>query len=100
MTALPKIKTRIALETTAGQGSCLGNRFEQLSYVITRAREPERLCVCVDTTHLFAAGYDIRTDSSLRNALREFDRVMPQVDDRVVASSFTHSNTCSGLRAS
>src|SRR5689334_23106278 len=49
MAGLPKIKTRIALETTAGQGSCLGNRFEQLSYVINRAREPERLCVCVDT---------------------------------------------------
>src|SRR5213595_3469394 len=46
MAGLPKIKTRIALETTAGQGSCLGNRFEQLSYVISRAREPERLCVC------------------------------------------------------
>src|SRR5437016_12820695 len=67
---LPKIKTRIALETTAGQGSCLGNRFEQLAYVISRVREPERLCVCVDTAHLFAAGYDIRTESGIRKTLR------------------------------
>src|SRR5207248_1010707 len=42
---LPKIKTRIALETTAGQGSCLGNKFEQLAYIINRVRQPERLCV-------------------------------------------------------
>src|SRR5437867_3036802 len=83
MAGIPKIKTRIALETTAGQGSCLGNRFEQLSYVISRAREPERLCVCVDTAHLFAAGYDIRTEFSLRKTLREFDRVIPQARDRL-----------------
>src|ERR1700716_3062600 len=46
LAGLPKIKTRIALETTAGQGSCLGNRFEQLAYIISNVREPERLCVC------------------------------------------------------
>src|SRR5215475_8497761 len=56
---LPKIKTRIALETTAGQGSCLGNKFEHLAYIISRVRQPEQLCVCVDTAHLFAAGHDI-----------------------------------------
>src|SRR5437868_6810516 len=74
--ALPKIKTRVALETTAGQGSCLGNRFEQLAYVIGRVREHERLCVCLDTAHVFAAGYDIRTERSMRRMLREFDRVI------------------------
>src|SRR5437762_12542268 len=82
---LPKIKTRIALETTAGQGSCLGNRFEQLAYIISRVREPERLCVCLDTAHLFAAGYDIRTESGIRKTLREFDRVIPQARNRLVA---------------
>src|SRR5205814_4605466 len=40
---IPKVKTRIALETTAGQGSCLGNRFGQLAYIIQNVREPERL---------------------------------------------------------
>src|SRR5512133_920888 len=43
--SLPKIKTRIALETTAGQGSCLGNNFEHLAYIISGVREPDRLCV-------------------------------------------------------
>src|SRR5437016_10369326 len=44
---LPKIKTRIALETTAGQGSCLGDRFEHLAAIIANVREPERLFVCL-----------------------------------------------------
>src|SRR5881394_2628696 len=66
MAGLPKIKTRIALETTAGQGSCLGYKFEQLAYIISRVREPERVCVCLDTAHIFSAGYDISNKSSLR----------------------------------
>src|SRR5246127_211376 len=51
---LPNVKTCIALETTAGQGSCLGHRFEQIAYIIESVREPERLCVCLDTAHLLA----------------------------------------------
>src|SRR6188472_571553 len=46
LSGLPKSKTRIALETTAGQGSCLGHKFEHLAYIISRVLEPERLCVC------------------------------------------------------
>jgi len=57
--SLPKIKTRIALETTAGQGSCLGSKFEHLAHIISGVRQPHRLCVCLDTAHVFAAGYDI-----------------------------------------
>lgn len=95
---LPKIKTRIALETTAGQGSCLGSTFEQLAYVINRVCEPERLCICVDTAHLFAAGYDIRTESSVRKTLREFDRVIPQARDRLVAIHLNDSKTGCGSR--
>src|SRR5437764_12757341 len=72
---LPKIKTRIALETTAGQGSCLGNEFEHLAYIISRVREPERLCVCLDTAHVFASGYDIGSEASVRKTFREFGRV-------------------------
>src|SRR5205807_7008737 len=71
LAGLPKIKTRIALETTAGQGSCLGNKFEQFAYIISRVREPERLCVCLDTAHVFAAGYDISSESSLHTTFRE-----------------------------
>src|ERR1700686_150711 len=60
----PKIKTRLALETTAGQGSCRGERFEHLGEIIANVREPERLCVCLDTAHVFAAGYDLATEKS------------------------------------
>src|SRR5438552_18125607 len=59
LAGLPKMKTRIALETTAGQGSCLGHRFEHLAQIIANVREPERLCVCLDTAHVFAAGYEL-----------------------------------------
>jgi len=93
---LPKIKTGIALETTAGQGSCLGNKFEQLAYIISSVREPERLCVCLDTAHVFAAGYDISSESSLRKTLREFDRAIGP--DRLAAIHLNDSKTGCGSR--
>src|SRR6059058_4662591 len=73
---IPKVKTKIALETTAGQGSCLGHRFEEIARIINTVREPERLCVCLDTAHIFAAGYDIGSDSAVKKTFREFDRVV------------------------
>src|SRR5207302_11217643 len=60
---IPKVKTRIGLETTAGQGSCLGHNFQQLAYIIENVNEPQRLCVCLDTAHIFAAGYDIGSEA-------------------------------------
>src|SRR5438132_11180374 len=93
---LPKIKTRIALETTAGQGSCLGNKFEHLAYIISRLREPERLCVCLDTAHIFAAGYDIGSESAVRKTFREFDRVIWR--DRLVAIHVNDSKSTRGSR--
>src|SRR4051794_12086914 len=98
LSGLPKIKTRIALETTAGQGSCLGNKFEHLAYIISRVREPERLCVCLDTAHIFAAGYDISSEGSVRKTLSEFDRVIPQARDRLVAIHLNDSKTSRGSR--
>src|SRR5205085_2039929 len=76
LAAIPKVKTRIALETTAGQGSCLGHTFEQIDYILTNVREPERLCVCLDTAHLFAAGYDLTSEAATSKTFREFDRVI------------------------
>ena len=76
LAAIPKVKTRIALETTAGQGSCLGHTFEQIAYILTNVREPERVCVCVDTAHLFAAGYDIGSEPAIKRAFGEFDRII------------------------
>ncbi len=91
-----KIKTRIALETTAGQGSCLGSKFEQLAYIITRVREPERLCVCLDTAHIFAAGYNMGSESAIRKTFREFDRVVER--NRLVAIHVNDSKTARGSR--
>ena len=73
---IPKVQTRIALETTAGQGSCLGHRFEQIASIIENVREPDRLCVCLDTAHVFAAGYDIGSEAAVKNTFREFDRLI------------------------
>ncbi len=96
LAGLPKIKTRIALETTAGQGSCLGSKFEHLAYIISRVREPERLCVCLDTAHIFAAGYDVSNESSLRKTFSEFDCVIGR--DRLVAIHLNDSKTARGSR--
>ena len=73
---IPKVKTKIALETTAGQGSCLGEKFEHLGYILGNVREPERLCVCLDTAHVFAAGYDLATERGTKRTFAEFDRTI------------------------
>jgi deoxyribonuclease IV len=64
--------TRLILETTAGQGSAVGWRFEELAYIIERVKVP--IGVCIDTCHIFVAGYDIRTPEGWNQTLGEFDR--------------------------
>ena len=91
---IPKVKTKIALETTAGQGSCLGEKFEHFAYIIANVREPDRLCVCLDTAHVFAAGYDIGSEKAVRQTFREFDRVVGR--DRLVAIHLNDSKTPRG----
>jgi deoxyribonuclease-4 len=93
---IPRVKTRIALETTAGQGSCLGHTFEQIAYIIENVREPERLCVCLDTAHVFAAGYDIETEAGVRRMFAEFDRAVGL--ERLVALHLNDSKTARGSR--
>ena len=83
---IPKVKTKIALETTAGQGSGIGHRFEHLAHIIQNVREPGRLCVCLDTAHVFAAGYDISSESSIRKTFREFDRVIGRTQEHAVST--------------
>jgi deoxyribonuclease-4 len=73
---LPDIKTRVALETTAGQGSSIGHIFEHLAWIIEHSRNPQRLCVCVDTAHLHAAGYDIRTPCAIERTLAQFKKII------------------------
>lgn len=67
---------RVLLEGTAGQGSCLGHRFEHLAEILTRARAPERLGVCLDTCHLLAAGYDVATARGHEATMEAFDRLV------------------------
>jgi deoxyribonuclease-4 len=67
---------RVLLETTAGQGTCLGHRFEHLAQLFELCDYPERLGVCVDTCHIHAAGYDIRTPEGYAQVFQEFDRIV------------------------
>jgi deoxyribonuclease-4 len=64
------------LEVTAGQGSSLGHRFEHLAEILSGSRHPDRLGVCLDTCHLFAAGYDIKTPRGYQATLADFERIV------------------------
>lgn len=64
------------IETTAGQGTNIGYRFEQLKKIIDLIEEKNRVAVCIDTCHIFAAGYDIRTESTYEKTMKEFDQII------------------------
>lgn len=66
-------KVKVLLETTAGQGSCLGARFEELAAMLDRVEDPRRLGVCLDTCHVFAAGYPLTDESDYAATLQQFD---------------------------
>ena len=66
----------ILLENTAGQGSSIGHSFEQLAAILDKVRDAGRIGICLDTCHLFAAGYDISSEAGYRKALRLFDRLI------------------------
>jgi deoxyribonuclease-4 len=72
----PGFRVRVLLETTAGQGYSLGHRFEHLARILELVREPDRLGVCFDTCHVFAAGYALAPQKEYRATMREFDRVI------------------------
>jgi deoxyribonuclease IV len=67
---------KIALEITAGQGSNLGHTFEQMAQILDAVVENERLRLCFDTEHAFAAGYDIRTPEEYENTFSELDKLI------------------------
>jgi deoxyribonuclease-4 len=69
-------KVKICLETTAGQGSSIGYRFEQLQEIIESVKDNQRVGVCYDTCHTFAAGYDIRAKKAYEETFNEFDKVI------------------------
>jgi deoxyribonuclease IV len=72
----PGFAVKVLLETTAGQGSSLGWRFEHLASILKQVAEPERLGVCLDTCHVFAAGYALSPESEYQKTLKEFNRIL------------------------
>ena len=66
----------LVLENTAGQGSNVGYRFEHLAEIIDMVKDKSRIGVCLDTCHMFAAGYDIRTEKVYEKTMKEFDEVV------------------------
>lgn len=74
--ATKKSPVRIALENTAGQGSCLGADLRHLAKIYNAVNTPKRLAICLDTAHFFAAGYDIRTAKGWNSAIGELDELI------------------------
>ena len=72
----PQLTPRLLLETTAGQGTGIGHRFEQLAGIITKIHAPDRVGVCLDTCHIFAAGYDIRNEDAYRETMARFRSII------------------------
>jgi len=71
-----KGSVRLLLEATAGQGSSVGCKFEHLAYIIDRVHTRLPIGVCIDTCHIFVAGYDLRTPAACDATLKEFDRIV------------------------
>jgi deoxyribonuclease-4 len=91
------IASKCLLENTAGQGSALGWKFEHLAAILDGVREADRLGgVCIDTCHLFAAGYAMSTEKDFRATLRELDRIVGL--DRVKAFHLNDSKSKFGSR--
>ena len=67
---------KVLYEIAAGQGACVGHRFEHLADLLKKTGHPERTGICLDTCHLFAAGYDIRTKAAYEKTMAEFDRII------------------------
>lgn len=72
----PGFRVQVLLETTAGQGSSLGHRFEHLAKILALVEEPRRLGVCLDTCHVFAAGYGLWPAAEYETTIRHFDKVV------------------------
>ena len=79
----------IAMETTAGQGTGLGWRFDQIGQILREVGHPSRLGVCLDTCHIFAAGYDLREEASYEMTVSDFDRLIGINNLKVI-----HANDC------
>jgi deoxyribonuclease IV len=74
--ACPGYETKLAIEITAGQGSNLGYRFQQVRQIIDASKNSDQLRVCFDTEHAFAAGYDLRTKEGYERTFAEFEETI------------------------
>lgn len=72
----PDSQVTLTMETTAGQGTSIGHKFEHLAEIIERSKYPEKLGVCVDTCHIFAAGYDITEKKEFTKVFKLFDKAI------------------------
>jgi deoxyribonuclease-4 len=91
-----KSGVRLALENTAGQGTCLGHKIEHLAAIFEAVRQPERLGLCLDTAHFFAAGFDLRTGKGWDAALAKVDRLIGRKE--ILAFHLNDSKTGLGSR--
>jgi deoxyribonuclease-4 len=73
---LPDANVTVLLETTAGQGTTLGRNFEELAGILELVEDQDRVAVCFDTCHVFAAGYDIRDEVTYTETMQAFDDVI------------------------
>lgn len=73
---LGPVRVQLLLETTAGQGRCIGARFEELAGIVQRMQTGERVGFCLDTCHVFAAGYPLAPKKKYEATLAEFDRLL------------------------
>ena len=87
---------RIALENTAGQGTCLGNQIKHLAAIYERVKQPRRLGVCLDTAHFFEAGYDLRSLKGWNRAIAEVESLIGL--NQVLAFHLNDSKTQLGSR--
>jgi deoxyribonuclease-4 len=92
----PNASARILLENTAGQGTCVGHRFEHLQAIFEGAKTASRLGVCIDTQHSFAAGYDLSTEEGYERTMRTIDTCVGL--DRVRAFHLNDSKKPLGAR--
>lgn len=72
----PNFRVQVLLETTAGQGASLGHRFEHLAQIFQCIAEPKRVGVCLDTCHVFAAGYALAPLAEYQATMKEFDKLI------------------------
>lgn len=84
-------RVRVAIETTAGQGTYLGGKLAEIARILNGVKHPERLAVCLDTCHVFVAGYNIRTAEGYNETMAQFDEIIGLAHLQVI-----HANDSKG----